>query len=108
MALSSICDDLIISFPLFQDAFDAVADEDYMEYSENGRWPFQQFVDQLIHDMFDPSKFIIQLPNLSPFVLLIQPFNWVLHCSLGSSSWHHYGFEGNFDTSRCLCWSIFP
>ncbi|KAG8086577.1 hypothetical protein GUJ93_ZPchr0010g10708 [Zizania palustris] len=36
------------------DAFDAVADEDSLEYSENGRWPFQQFVDQLIHDMFDP------------------------------------------------------
>ncbi|XP_062180641.1 TATA-binding protein-associated factor BTAF1-like [Phragmites australis] len=36
------------------DAFDATVDEDNLEYSENGRWPFQQFVDQLIHDMFDP------------------------------------------------------
>ncbi|XP_062232323.1 TATA-binding protein-associated factor BTAF1-like isoform X2 [Phragmites australis] len=36
------------------DAFDATVDEDNLEYSENGRWPFEQFVDQLIHDMFDP------------------------------------------------------
>ncbi|KAL6618657.1 hypothetical protein ACP70R_033796 [Stipagrostis hirtigluma subsp. patula] len=36
------------------DTFDAVVDDDNLEYSENGRWPFQQFVDQLIHDMFDP------------------------------------------------------
>lgn len=36
------------------DASDAVVDEDNMEYRESGRWPFQQFVDQLIHDMFDP------------------------------------------------------
>jgi hypothetical protein len=33
-------------------------DEDNLDYSENGRWPFQQFVDELIHDMFDPSKLI--------------------------------------------------
>ncbi|XP_006646908.1 TATA-binding protein-associated factor BTAF1 isoform X1 [Oryza brachyantha] len=37
-----------------QDTSDAIADEDNLEYSENGRWPFQQFVDQFIHDMFDP------------------------------------------------------
>nr|BAD25208.1 putative SNF2 domain-containing protein [Oryza sativa Japonica Group] len=37
-----------------QDTVDAITDEDNLEYSENGRWPFQQFVDQLIHDMFDP------------------------------------------------------
>jgi TATA-binding protein-associated factor len=36
------------------DALDITTDEDNLEYSENGRWPFQQFVDQLIHDMFDP------------------------------------------------------
>ncbi|KAG2617033.1 hypothetical protein PVAP13_3NG178092 [Panicum virgatum] len=36
------------------DALDITMDEDNLEYSENGRWPFQQFVDQLIHDMFDP------------------------------------------------------
>lgn len=36
------------------DIFDTAVDEDNLEYSENGRWPFQQFVDQLIHDMFDP------------------------------------------------------
>ncbi|KAK3159851.1 hypothetical protein QOZ80_1BG0051830 [Eleusine coracana subsp. coracana] len=36
------------------DAFDATVDEDNLDYNENGRWPFQQFVDQLIHDMFDP------------------------------------------------------
>ncbi|CAL4887597.1 unnamed protein product [Urochloa decumbens] len=36
------------------DGFDITMDEDNLEYSENGRWPFQQFVDQLILDMFDP------------------------------------------------------
>lgn len=36
------------------DTFDTAVDEDNLEYSENGRWPFQQFVEQLIHDMFDP------------------------------------------------------
>ncbi|KAF8783592.1 hypothetical protein HU200_000532 [Digitaria exilis] len=35
-------------------AFDITMDEDNPEYNENGRWPFQQFVDQLILDMFDP------------------------------------------------------
>ncbi|AQK88882.1 TATA-binding protein-associated factor BTAF1 [Zea mays] len=34
--------------------FDTAVEEDNLEYNENGRWPFQQFVDQLIHDMFDP------------------------------------------------------
>lgn len=47
---------LVISITIFQDIFDTAVDEDNLEYSENGRWPFQQFVDQLIHDMFDPSK----------------------------------------------------
>jgi len=47
---------LVISITIFQDVFDTAVDEDNLEYSENGRWPFQQFVDQLIHDMFDPSK----------------------------------------------------
>lgn len=49
---------LVISITIFQDAFDITMDEDNPEYNENGRWPFQQFVDQLIHDMFDPSKLI--------------------------------------------------
>ena len=47
---------LVISITIFQDVFDTAVDEDNLEYGENGRWPFQQFVDQLIHDMFDPSK----------------------------------------------------
>ncbi|KAE8789291.1 modifier of transcription 1-D1 [Hordeum vulgare] len=38
----------------YNDASDTVADEDNVEYSDSGRWPFQQFVDQLILDMFDP------------------------------------------------------
>ncbi|KAM0844019.1 hypothetical protein ACQ4PT_057332 [Festuca glaucescens] len=38
----------------YNDASDTVEDEDNIEYSDNGRWPFQQFVDQLILDMFDP------------------------------------------------------
>ena len=49
---------LVISISMFQDALDITTDEDNLEYSENGRWPFQHFVDQLIHDMFDPSKLI--------------------------------------------------
>lgn len=33
---------------------DAVVEADKDEHVEDGRWPFQHFVDQLIHDMFDP------------------------------------------------------
>lgn len=34
---------------------DAVIEVDKNEHDGGGRWPFQHFVDQLIHDMFDPS-----------------------------------------------------
>ncbi|KAK8964573.1 putative chromatin-remodeling complex ATPase chain [Platanthera guangdongensis] len=34
---------------------DAVIHLDKNEHKEDCRWPFQHFVDQLIHDMFDPS-----------------------------------------------------
>ncbi|XP_072972272.1 TATA-binding protein-associated factor BTAF1 isoform X2 [Typha angustifolia] len=37
-----------------KDLADAITDEDNSEYDDNGRWPFRQFVEQLIHDMFDP------------------------------------------------------
>jgi hypothetical protein len=75
MALSSICDDLITPLTFFQDTVDAITDEDNLEYSENGRWPFQQFVDQLIHDMFDPSKFIICLVSeICPILISLTIF----------------------------------
>ncbi|XP_047094513.1 TATA-binding protein-associated factor BTAF1 isoform X1 [Lolium rigidum] len=38
----------------YNDTSDTVVDEDNTEYSDSGRWPFQQFVDQLLLDMFDP------------------------------------------------------
>ncbi|XP_008796296.2 TATA-binding protein-associated factor BTAF1 [Phoenix dactylifera] len=37
-----------------KDSTDSPVDEDNSEHDENGKWPFQQFVDQLVHDMFDP------------------------------------------------------
>ncbi|KAG0475519.1 hypothetical protein HPP92_015205 [Vanilla planifolia] len=37
-----------------KDFVDAIVQEDGNEHEEGGRWPFQLFVDQLIHDMFDP------------------------------------------------------
>ncbi|XP_010927294.1 TATA-binding protein-associated factor BTAF1 isoform X2 [Elaeis guineensis] len=37
-----------------KDSTDSPADEDNSEHGENGKWPFQQFVEQLVHDMFDP------------------------------------------------------
>lgn len=60
---------LVISITMSQGAFDITMDEDNPEYNENGRWPFQQFVDQLILDMFDPSKLIWSL--LCHIVVLI-------------------------------------
>ncbi|XP_058072193.1 TATA-binding protein-associated factor BTAF1 [Magnolia sinica] len=33
---------------------DAFVDEESSEHDGNGRWPFRHFVEQLIHDMFDP------------------------------------------------------
>lgn len=37
-----------------KDSTDSLVDEDNSEHDENGKWPFQQFVEQLVHDMFDP------------------------------------------------------
>ncbi|KAL5998885.1 btaf1 RNA polymerase II, B-TFIID transcription factor-associated [Asimina triloba] len=34
---------------------DPLVDEDSSEHDDNGRWPFRHFVEQLIHDMFDPN-----------------------------------------------------
>lgn len=59
---------LVISIAVFQDVFDTAVDEDNLEYSENGRWPFQQFVDQLIHDMFDPSKLAHLIPEYALYL----------------------------------------
>ncbi|KAG9442446.1 hypothetical protein H6P81_018300 [Aristolochia fimbriata] len=33
---------------------EVVADEDTLEQDGDGKWPFRHFVEQLIHDMFDP------------------------------------------------------
>ncbi|XP_078169062.1 ROOT GROWTH DEFECTIVE 3 isoform X2 [Carex rostrata] len=35
-------------------ALDTMAEEESAECEESGRWPFQHYVDQLIHDIFDP------------------------------------------------------
>lgn len=37
-----------------KDSTDAVVDEDNVEHDGSGRWPFIHYVDQLLHDMFDP------------------------------------------------------
>ena len=41
-----------------QGPLDVSADESSLELDNTGGWPFRHFVDQLIHDMFDPSKFV--------------------------------------------------
>lgn len=59
-------------------------DEDNLDYNENGRWPFQQFVDQLIHDMFDPSKLINTKISLTVFLChMLLAYNLLTgYCSL--------------------------
>ena len=37
---------------------DPILDEDGFEHDGEGGWPFHNFVEQLIIDMFDPSKFV--------------------------------------------------
>lgn len=36
-------------------------EEESAECEESGRWPFQDYVDQLIHDIFDPGLFLFLL-----------------------------------------------
>lgn len=37
-----------------KDVLDVAEDEDNLDHDENGRWPFRHFVEQLLHDIFDP------------------------------------------------------
>ncbi|KAJ8513513.1 hypothetical protein OPV22_003947 [Ensete ventricosum] len=37
-----------------KDLADTILDEDGSEHDQNGRWPFHHFVEQLVHDIFDP------------------------------------------------------
>ncbi|RRT74286.1 hypothetical protein B296_00021135 [Ensete ventricosum] len=43
-------------FSNLQDLADTILDEDGSEHDQNGRWPFHHFVEQLVHDIFDPSN----------------------------------------------------
>lgn len=38
-----------------------MVEEESAECEESGRWPFQHYVDQLIHDIFDPGLFLFLL-----------------------------------------------
>ncbi|KAJ4797222.1 TATA-binding protein-associated factor MOT1 [Rhynchospora pubera] len=38
-----------------KETLDTMAEEESTQCEENGRWPFQHYVDQLIHDIFDPA-----------------------------------------------------
>jgi hypothetical protein len=40
---------------LLQIMIEAVLDEDTVAQSGEGHWPFGPFVEQLMHDMFDPG-----------------------------------------------------
>lgn len=48
--------DSIKSFSNLQDLADTILDEDSSEHDQNGRWPFHHYVEQLVHDIFDPSN----------------------------------------------------
>ncbi|CAL9077601.1 TATA-binding protein-associated factor BTAF1 isoform X2 [Musa acuminata AAA Group] len=37
-----------------KDLADTILDEDSSENDQNGRWPFHHYVEQLVHDIFDP------------------------------------------------------
>jgi len=50
-----------------QDIVEAVEDEDNMEHEGSGRWPYRRFVEQLLHDMFDPGTFFLkQIISMTP------------------------------------------
>lgn len=46
---------------------DVSVDESSPELDGTGGWPFRHFVEQLIHDMFDPSKFCTVFCSFNDF-----------------------------------------
>lgn len=44
----------ILLFLYMQDSNDTF-DEDNLDRGQGGSWPFRNYVDQLVHDIFDPS-----------------------------------------------------
>lgn len=71
-------------------------DDDNLDQDGSGRWPFYQFVEQLIHDMFDPSKHLVCFHQLGSYVFPLCKS--VVHCyiflffdlicfSLGGAPW---------------------
>lgn len=46
----------ILKLILMQQPTDITSDEESFESDGDGGWPFQTFVEQLLVDMFDPSK----------------------------------------------------
>jgi hypothetical protein len=108
---SIVCAYLIISDPYFR--------MHLMQQWMKTIWIIVRMGDGLFNNLWINSSMIcLTLVSLSTpkficycFALshafLLTIFLLVLHCSLGNSPRQHYGLKGNFDSSRCLCWSIF-
>ena len=61
---------------LLQVFTDSIYEDDTFEHDGDGSWPFHHFVEQLIHDMFDPSKSL----SLSLSLSLSQYSEALLSC----------------------------